>query len=211
MLEKNCSVPTMMVIYLTGGTMRHTHLIAVLTCIALVAMLALSNVAVAGTSGMIGINVLLNTIPTSKILNQLAKYGTVLDVVPEIKALTLQAPASQLDAIRALSFVTAANPDAASTGAPVSEVAVTDFTAGINTWELDAINATAFRAGRTIGYDGTGVYVAVLDTGLLDNWRDYFPVERIATEYAMCFGGGGGEVGNVCLLYTSDAADELDR
>ncbi|HEY5485368.1 MAG TPA: S8 family serine peptidase, partial [Candidatus Cryosericum sp.] len=51
--------------------------------------------------------------------------------------------------------------------------------------------------GRTIGYDGTGVYVAVLDTGLLDNWRDYFPVERIATEYAMCFGGGGGEAGNV--------------
>src|SRR5450759_2749057 len=92
MLEKNCSVPTMMVIYLTGGTMRHIRLTALLTCIALVAMLALSNVAVAGTSGMIGINVLLNTIPTSKILNQLAKYGTVRDVVPEIKALTLQAP-----------------------------------------------------------------------------------------------------------------------
>jgi len=197
MLEKNYSMPTMMTVYLTGGNMRHLRLTALLTCIALVAMLALSNVAVAGTSGMIGINVLLNTIPTSKILNQLAKYGTVLDVVPEIKALTLQAPASQLDAIRALSFVTAANPDAARTGAPVSEVAVTDFTAGINTWDMDAINVTDLGKGRTIGYDGTGVYVAVLDTGLLDNWRDYFPVERIATEYAMCFGGGGGEVGNV--------------
>lgn len=177
--------------------MRHTHLIAVLTCIALVAMLALSNVVVAGTNGMIGINVLLNATPTSKILGQLAKYGTVRDVVPEIRAVTLQAPASQLDAIRALSFVTAANPDAARTGAPVSEVTATDFTNGMSTWDLDAINVTDFRAGRTIGYDGTGIYVAVLDTGLLDNWRDYFPVERIATEYAMCFGGGGGENGNV--------------
>jgi len=177
--------------------MRHTRLIAVLTCIVLVAMLALSNVAVAQTKGMIGINVLLNTIPTSKILNQLAKYGTVRDVVPEIKALTLQAPASQLDAIRALSYVTAANPDAARTGAPVTEVAVTDFAGGINTWDLDAINVTDYGTGRTIGYDGTGVYVAVLDTGLLDNWRDYFPAERIATEYATSFGGGGGEQGGV--------------
>lgn len=176
--------------------MRHIRLTALLTCIALVVMLALSNVAVAGTSGMIGINVLLNTIPTSKILSQLAKYGTVRDVLPEIKALTLQAPASQLDAIRALSFVTAANPDAARTGAPVSEVSVTDFTAGISTWDMDAINITDFGStNRQVAYDGTGVYVAVLDTGLLDNWRDYFPVERIATEYAMCF--GGGEVGNV--------------
>jgi subtilisin family serine protease len=161
-------------------------------------MLALSNVAVAGTNGMIGINVLLNTTPTSKILNQLAKYGTVRDVVLEIKAVTLQAPASQLDAIRALSFVTAANPDAARTGAPVSEVAATDFMDGLSTWDMDAINVTDFGFNnRQVTYDGTGVYVAVLDTGLLDNWRDYFPAGRIAIEYAMCFGGGGGEVGNV--------------
>jgi len=39
--------------------------------------------------------------------------------------------------------------------------------------------------------------VAVLDTGLLDSWRKYFPQERIAEEYGKSFGGGGGEVGNV--------------
>jgi subtilisin family serine protease len=177
--------------------MRQTRLIAVLTCIALVAMLALSNVAVAGTNGMIGINVLLNTSPTTKVLNDLGKYGTVRDVLAEIKAVTLQAPSSALAAIRALPYVAAANPDAERTGAPVSEVAATDFANGLNTWDMDAANVTNSGVGRTIDYDGTGVYVAVLDTGLLDNWRDYFPAERIATEYATCFGGGGGEVGNV--------------
>jgi subtilisin family serine protease len=37
------------------------------------------------------------------------------------------------------------------------------------------------------------VYVAVLDTGLVDSWRQYFPQERIAVQYARSFGGGGGE------------------
>jgi len=45
--------------------------------------------------------------------------------------------------------------------------------------------------------NGSGVYVAVLDTGLMDTWRQYFPQERIAAQYAKCFGGGGGEVGAV--------------
>ena len=48
-----------------------------------------------------------------------------------------------------------------------------------------------------MAYDGNGVYVAVLDTGLLDSWRKYFPQERIAKEYGIAFGGGGGEVGFV--------------
>jgi len=39
--------------------------------------------------------------------------------------------------------------------------------------------------------------VAVLDTGLVDTWRSYFPEERIAEEFAIAFGGGGGEVGTV--------------
>jgi len=178
--------------------MRHIRLIALLTCIALVVMLALSNVAVAQTKGMIGINVLLNTTPTSKILNQLAKYGTVRDVIAEIKAVTLQAPASQLAAIRALSFVTAANPDATRTGAPVSEVAATDFTEGLSTWDLDAINVTDFGFNnRQVTQDGAGVYVAVIDTGLVSNWQYYFPTDRIAVQYAACFGGGGGEMGFV--------------
>jgi subtilisin family serine protease len=35
----------------------------------------------------------------------------------------------------------------------------------------------------------------VLDTGLLSSWRAYFPPERIATQYARAYGGGGGNLG----------------
>ncbi|MFA4953803.1 MAG: S8 family serine peptidase [Patescibacteria group bacterium] len=170
---------------------------ALITCIALVAMLALSNVAVAQTKGMIGINVLLKTDVTKAILADLGTHGTVRDVIAEIKAVTVQAKTSELAVIQALPYVAAANPDAERKTGPVSTTAVTDFSAGMNTWDLDAINVTDFGVGRTIGYDGTGVYVAVLDTGLVSNWKYYFPEERIATQYAKCFGGGGGEVGSV--------------
>jgi subtilisin family serine protease len=94
--------------------------------------------------------------------------------------------------------VAAANPDAERNGAPVDTVAATDFMDGLSTWDQDAINVTDYGFNnRQVDYDGTGVYVAVLDTGLLDSWRQYFPQERIAEEYGIAFGGGGGEVGSV--------------
>ena len=74
-------------------------------------------------------------------------------------------------------------------------MAAPDFLDGLSTWNLDAVNVTDFGFdNRTVAYDGTGVYVAVLDTGLLQTWRQYFPQERIAEEHARSFGGGGGEV-----------------
>ena len=58
-----------------------------------------------------------------------------------------------------------------------------DFSDGTVAWDLDIIDA---EPGK-IAYDGEGIYVAVLDTGLVANWRDYFPEERIATEYGIGF------------------------
>lgn len=168
--------------------------------VALVLMGATMPMALAAPGGrMIGINVELNAPVTDAILADLGNYGKVRDVVTEIQAVTLQARESALETIRGLPYVAAANPDAERQGAPVDTVAVEDFAEGMNTWDMDAVNATDFQANpvRQVPYDGEGVYVAVLDTGLLDTWRQYFPEERIATEYARSFGGGGGEVGTV--------------
>jgi subtilisin family serine protease len=172
------------------------QIVIALLVIALLASAVPASAALTST-GQIGVNVLLNTKITNNILNDLKTHGTVLKTVEEINALTMNAAAEELSVIRSLPYVAAANPDAERKGAPVDTVAATDFMTGLSTWDLDAINVTDPVLGRTIPYNGNGVYVAVLDTGLLDSWRQYFPEERIAEEYAIAFGGGGGEVGDV--------------
>ncbi|HEV8695034.1 MAG TPA: S8 family serine peptidase [Lysobacter sp.] len=168
-----------------------------LSVLALACLLPAASASAASGSRQIGVNVLLNTDPSAAILTELATHGAVRDVIAEIDAVTLRTTESELAAIRALPYVVAANPDSVRDGGPVDTVSATDFTNGLSTWDLDAVDVTEFGVGRTSFYDGNGVYVAVLDTGLLDSWRQYFPQERIATEFAKAFNGGGGEVGNV--------------
>jgi subtilisin len=52
---------------------------------------------------------------------------------------------------------------------------------------------------------GKGVYVGILDAGLPNTWPQFFPAERIPTQYATSFvGGGAQDRGNV----TSPAGDQ---
>src|SRR4051812_25904466 len=151
----------------------------------------------ASTSGTKGINVALKGPATADQRAQLANYGTIKKELSDINALIMSGDASALKSIHALPFVAAANFDAERNIPPERTVTVADFSGGFNTWDLDAVNVTNFGAGRTLSYDGTGVYVAILDTGLLPTWRSYFPAERIAVQYARSFGGGGNDNGNV--------------
>jgi hypothetical protein len=144
-----------------------------------------------------GINIVLNTPVTDAIVKELNTYGTVRDILPQIKGVTLVTSSDKLAVIKGLPYVRSANFDAERKAAPIDAVAVTDFTGGINTWNLDAINVTNFGAGRTIEKDGAGVYIGVLDSGFPDSWRQYIPQERVAVQYAKSFGGGGANVGNV--------------
>src|SRR5687767_6767890 len=121
----------------------------------------------------IGINVLFKSSITQQNLNDLGRYGTVLETTPAIKLVTMRSTASQLPAIRSRHYVAAANPDAARKGSPLDTVAATNFANGLSTWDMDAVNVTSSPgfSGRAVNYDGTGVYVAVLDTGLLEIGR----------------------------------------
>lgn len=145
----------------------------------------------------VGINVALNTPVTDSILKELGRFGKVLTVLEDIDALTMKATAADLDDIRRLPFVEGANPDAERSSTPIVTSGDSSLSAGISTWNLDAVNVTDFEEGRTVDQDGSGVYVAVLDTGFVKDWRSYFPEERIALEYGASFGGGGGEQGTV--------------
>jgi subtilisin family serine protease len=146
----------------------------------------------AAQAQMIGINVLLNQPASNSILQDLGRHGQVLDVITQINAVTLRAQESEISTIQSLPYVAGANPDAQGT-------AQNDFSQGTNYWNLDAVNVTDFDASppRVVGYDGDGVYVGVIDTGLPFNWRAYFTEERIAVDLARSFGGGGGERGTV--------------
>ncbi|HTM19140.1 MAG TPA: S8 family serine peptidase [Kofleriaceae bacterium] len=148
-------------------------------------------------SSRVALDVLMSRFPDSAMKAQLSQYGRINDTFTSIPAVTLVTTVSQVAAVRALPFVVSATPDTERDGAPVDTVQATDFTGGINTWDHDAINVSNFGAGRTVAETGAGVYVAILDTGLMDSWKQYFPQERIATQYARAFGGGGGEAGSV--------------
>lgn len=52
---------------------------------------------------------------------------------------------------------------------------------GLRTWDSDMINV------EMVSQTGTGVYVAVLDTGLDPNWAQFFPKERINTNLGTGF------------------------
>jgi subtilisin family serine protease len=68
---------------------------------------------------------------------------------------------------------------AAFAGNPFS--AQTTTAGGYPTWDSDLINV------ESVPQTGKGVYVAVLDTGLVPNWRDYFPGARVATHLGVGF------------------------
>jgi len=165
----------------------------------IISLLVLSVTAIgAAPSKNININVVLSYDINGELLADIGTHGKVKEVLPEIRALTMQVRVSELAVIRALPYVAAANPDAVRNGSPIDTVSAADFSDGLSSWDLDAINVTdSGTTARQVAYDGSGVYVAVIDTGLVDTWRQYFPQERIAVEYAKSFGGGGGEVGSV--------------
>jgi subtilisin family serine protease len=149
--------------------------------------------------GNVGINIVLNTEISDAILQDLGNYGKLLDVLEQINGVRILGKTSVIPDILALPYVEAAGPDAERTGRPIDTVTAEDFMNGLSTWNLDAVNVTDYDSDpvRKVSYDGTGVYVGILDTGLKDSWRQYFPEERIAVEYAKCFGGGGNDRGYV--------------
>jgi subtilisin family serine protease len=120
------------------------------------------------------------------------QHGTISDEIASLNALAMKAKAEKVATIRALPFVKSVSQDQPRGNPPVEADLVGDLAAGANVWNLDAINVTDKLSGdRKVPFDGTGVYVAVLDTGLLPFWPFYFEGKNIDTEHAVAFGGLG--------------------
>lgn len=69
----------------------------------------------------------------------------------------------------------------------------------VGTWDRDILDTVDVEESSAIGdpdprevaQTGAGVHVAVIDTGLISNWRDFLVDERVDTELARTFMGGG--------------------
>ena len=151
----------------------------------------------------VALNLVLNTKPTKAIQAALSKFGNVTSVIDEINALTIRTQYEQISNLLKLGIIKSYNEDAKRAMDPPienSNIGSTSFSDAYGTWNLDMINVTNGLEGsttRVVTQTGAGSYVAVIDTGLLKNWRAYFNESSIASEYAIAFGGGGGEVGTV--------------
>ena len=73
----------------------------------------------------------------------------------------------------------------AGTSEPIVLVPLPESSSPIQTWNLDM----ADTAGS--GYDGTGVTVAVVDSGLPQNWEEFLPPGSVDLEHAAGFGAEG--------------------
>jgi Subtilase family len=93
-------------------------------------------------------------------------------------------PDTKVGAVRSLSFVTSVNVDTVKhlTAVPGDAVPLQ----GTPYW-LDLSDAE-----NTSGQSGSGVWVAVLDSGFYPNWRDYFDESKILTSKAAAFVSANG-------------------
>ena len=182
----------------------------VLTAAALAA-LALASFPAAQASGagkQVGLNVVLSVDLTPEVASDLSAYGTLDMEYPEIDAVTMQVASSQINKVGRLPYVESATQDAERFGKPVATSPHASTVDGIATWNTDQIDVYDVATGeRSVSQTGKGVYVAVLDTGLHSSWPYYFG-DRIAAEYGVAFGGGGGERGSVSTQPDKWAKDQ---
>jgi len=94
---------------------------------------------------------------------------------------------SKVDAVRALPFVTSVNEDTIKQLDVVSAVAPAQASLPGTPYWLDLINWE-----NRGSYNGSGVWVAVLDSGFYPNWRDYFDPASVLTDKARAFIAAGG-------------------
>jgi subtilisin family serine protease len=153
----------------------------------------------------VDVEVLVDGVLTDDVLAELEGLGKVTLALRRSGGVGMKIKEADLAALIDLPFVT-------EVGYSVIREVHEDYASnGINTWDLDIMNVTEFvptmfPPNRVVTETGDGVYVAVLDTGLVHNWRDYFPEDRIATDLAKAFAGGGNDVGNV-----SNPANKWER
>ncbi len=121
-----------------------------------------------------------------KALEIVRAYGKVIYVFPELRGFAAYIPLGVVGNLKSIPGVSA---DSAvlveALGKELPQIC--GLHGSVLTWNLDMINVP--KVHEEYGLDGSGVYIAVLDTGLEPQWRNYFPEDRIASEFGAAFLG----------------------
>jgi subtilisin family serine protease len=135
---------------------------------------------------------------TPDVAASIGSYAVRVNYVwPEINAMALTINPSRIAELQAsplVGYVEAdqqgqapgRNPDGTE-GAAASTIVVPlpESAATTQTWNLDMADTEGS------GYDGSGVTVAVVDSGLPQNWEEFLPPGCVDTEHAIGFGAEG--------------------
>jgi subtilisin family serine protease len=150
-----------------------------------------------GADTAVRVAVKLNGPVTPEIVSELSRKGPINHAMPRMRLVDMTLQRSDLEKLRAdprVRYVEADRVELVTSGAPV-EMHSADLVAGRSVWNLDAINVTdSFphalarpEPSRIVKETGEGIYVALLDTGLRTDWRDFFDPDSICTELARSF------------------------
>lgn len=149
---------------------------------------------------------------TDDMRDQVAAYGTVHGVIDNrnLVVVTPRGPGARAD-IEALDFVQSVEPDRLR------------WLVGVGMWDRDILDVVDVEQdsapwldddAREVAETGTGVHVAVIDTGLIRNWRRFIDESKVNTTLARAFMGGGATAEDsvpVSEFNTSDPTNMWER
>src|SRR6266511_1290827 len=172
----------------SGERGRHEETRPSLALALIIAGLPISSASAGSSTGAAGYLVASASPLTAAQVTALTNAGIkVKHVYQNFGGAAVVASARSADAIRRLPFVTGVSADTVkqldsvrTSGAP-RMAAPAAALPGTPYW-LDLIDAE-----KNTSYDGSGVWVAVLDSGFYPNWRDYFDPAKILTDKARAF------------------------
>ena len=128
---------------------------------------------------------------TPAVQEALARHASrVTHAWPAIDALALSVTEAQLEELELDPLVALVEPDRIGEALPIALPAALDaaWTAGtvpIESWNIDMADTSG------TGYDGSGVTVAVIDSGLPQNWPMFLPPGSVDTTHAAGFNAEG--------------------
>ncbi|MFB3922704.1 MAG: S8 family serine peptidase [Terriglobia bacterium] len=130
---------------------------------------------------------------TDSTLAILKNYATIHGVIRRynLVALTPRSPAART-ALTRLSFVALVESD------------LPRYLTDVGSWDRDIMDVVDVQESglvgdpdpREVSYTGAGVHVALIDTGLVKNWRDFLIAGRVRADLARAFMGGGAVAEN---------------